>query len=93
MDKILLTKIEEMETIINILKWVIIFGTITFFISHLTIITQLPEIKRLLETICFETEEKEEEYKEKKFKEDKYFLIRCIVYAAIIGLFVFCLFL
>lgn len=93
MDKILLTKVEEMETIINVLKWVIIFGTITFFASHLTIITQLPEIKRLLKSMCFETEEEEEEYKEKKFKEDIFFLIRLIVYGAIVVLFAICLFL
>lgn len=92
MDKFLLAEIEELKTIIDILKWIIVFGTITFFASHLTIVTQLPKIRRLLETICFDTKEKEEEFKEKQFKEDKYFLIRCIVYGLIIGIFILCLF-
>lgn len=93
MDKVLLTKIEELETIINILKWVIILGTIAFFAGHLTIVTQLPKIRRLLETICFKTEEEEEEFKEKQFKEDIFFLIRLIVYGAVLVVVSICLFL
>jgi len=93
MDKFLLAEIEELKTMIDVLKWIIVFGTITFFASHLTIVTQLPKIRRLLETICFDTEEKEEEYKEKQFKEDKYFLLRCAIYAVIFIFFILFIFL
>lgn len=93
MDKILLTEIEELKTIITGLQWFILIMFITWFASHLTIIIQLPKIRRLIEATCFDTEEEEEEFKEKKFKEDIYFLIRCIVYALIIGVFILCLFL
>lgn len=55
------TEIENLKTMINLLQWLVIWGAITFFISHLTIIINLPKIRRLCEKMCYETEENEEE--------------------------------
>ena len=53
-------EIEMLKNVIISLQWFIIIIFITWFASHLTIITQLPKIKRLLEKICYEGEEEEE---------------------------------
>lgn len=53
--------IEDLYKIIVGLQWVIIIAFIAQFISNLTIITQLPKIRRLCEEMCYETEENEEE--------------------------------
>lgn len=52
-----MAELEQLRETIKILQWIIFFGTITFFVSHLTIIVQLPKIKRLLEKLCYEEEE------------------------------------
>ena len=91
MNKFLL--LSEIEPMLKFLIVLTILGIITFFASHLTIITQLPKIRRYLETMCLDTEEKEKEFKEKQLKEDIFFLIRFAVYGAIIGIAIICLFL
>ena len=56
-----MNEIESLFKLIVGLQWVIIIAFITQFISNLTIITQLPKIKKLCEEICYEEEEEEKD--------------------------------
>lgn len=55
-----MNEIEDLLKLIVGIQGVLIIAFITQFISNLTIITQLPKIKRLCETICYEDEDEEE---------------------------------
>lgn len=53
-------EIENIKVTLNLLQWFFIWGGITFFISHIIIIINLPKIRRLCEKMCYETEKDEE---------------------------------
>lgn len=53
-------EIENIKVMVNLLQWFFIWGGITFFISHIIIIINLPKIRRLLEKICCEEDDEEE---------------------------------
>ena len=87
-------EIENIKVMLNLLQWFFIWGGITFFISHIIIIINLPKIKKILEKICYEKENEEEKTEEKKQKEN---LIKCIVYGVgggiAVVIFIWCIFL
>lgn len=53
-------EIEKIKVMLNVLQWFFIWGGITFFVSHLIIIANLPKIRRLLEKICNKEDNEEE---------------------------------
>lgn len=56
-----MNEIEDLLKLIIGIQGFIIVAFITQFISNLTIIIQLPKIRRLCEEICYEEDDDEEE--------------------------------
>ena len=52
-------EIENIKVMLNVLQWFFIWGGITFFVSHLIIITNLPKIRRLLERKAYDIVQEE----------------------------------